>query len=271
VTKIGFIGAGNMAAAIISGITRLGLEASLLACDLCREKTEALHNQYGVIPEDSIASLVEDAQYVFLAVKPQNFPEVLRELRSCFKPDTVLISIAAGITSSSIQRALTEGMAEPFQVKVVRAMPNTPLLISCGATALSRTASVTEDEFVYVQMIFECAGVTAVIPEEKMNEIIPINGSSPAFIYLLAQYFIDYGESQGIDGNICRMLFAKTLEGSAKMLLDLERSTGELIKMVSSPGGTTIAGLKALQENGLEAAVKAACKSCIDRAYELTE
>lgn len=264
---IGFIGAGNMASAIMGGIVRSGMEALLLACDPDGDKLAALRGSCGLRPCPSIAALLAEADYVFLAVKPQSFPEVLSEARGHLRPETVVVSIAAGVTSAAIRQALACG---PEGVKIVRAMPNTPLLLGCGATALSRAEGVSDGEFAFVRQIFDSAGTTAVIPEEKMNEIIPINGSSPAFIYLFARYFIDYGKSQGLDESVCLSLFAQTLIGSARMLTDSGRGVGELIEMVSSKGGTTIAGLEGLRENGLEAAVKAACEQCVRRAYELT-
>lgn len=262
--KIGFIGAGNMASAIMGGIVRAELEARLLACDPDSEKLAALQSTCGVQPKPSIAALLLEADYVFLAVKPQNFPEVLAEAKGLLRPETIVVSIAAGITSAAIRRSLA------CEAKIVRAMPNTPLLLGCGATALSRGEGVSDEAFSFVRRIFDSAGMTAVIPEEKMNEIIPINGSSPAFIYLYAQYFISYGKSQGIDESTCLKLFAQTLVGSAKMLTDSGRGVDELIAMVSSKGGTTIAGLEGLREKGLEAAVREACERSVRRAYELT-
>ena len=130
-------------------------------------------------------------------------------------------------------------------------MPNTPLLLGEGATALSHSESVTEEEFAVICGIFGCCGVYAVIPKDKMKEIIAINGSSPAFIYLYAESFIKYAKSVGIDDS------GNTIE--------------KLIEMVSSKGGTTIAGLEKLREGDLDEAVQNCCKSCTARAYELSK
>ena len=150
-------------------------------------------------------------------------------------------------------------------------MPNTPLLLGEGATALSHSESVTEEEFAIICGIFGCCGVYAVIPKDKMKEIIAINGSSPAFIYLYAESFIKYAKSVGIDEEVAKKLFAKSLIGSAKMITDSGNTIEKLIEMVSSKGGTTIAGLEKLREGDLDEAVQNCCKACTARAYELSK
>ena len=263
--KLTFIGAGNMATAIIGGICGAKVDISLTAYDLDREKLDELNKKYGVVPADSIKNAVHEADCVLLAVKPQSFPEVLSEMKDGFSADIVVISIAAGITPAYISKAL--GM----QAKVVQVMPNTPLLLGYGATALSKSENVSEEEFAFVRTIFDCSGITAVLPNNKMNEVIAVNGSAPAFIYRYAQCFIDYGKSEGIPEDTCLQLFAQTLIGSAKMMMDSGRTLDELITMVSSKGGTTIAGLNALNEKGLPEAVRAACEASVKRAYELAK
>jgi pyrroline-5-carboxylate reductase len=150
-------------------------------------------------------------------------------------------------------------------------MPNTPLLLGEGATALSKVEPTTDEEFGLVCSIFGACGEYAVLPADKMKEIIAINGSSPAFIYLFAKAFIEYAAEQGISAEAAQKLFAKTLVGSAKMITDSGNTIDELIKMVSSPGGTTLAGLDRLYEGNLVQVVKNACDSCTKRAYELSE
>ena len=150
-------------------------------------------------------------------------------------------------------------------------MPNTPLLLGEGATALSKVEPASDEEFALVCSIFDACGETAVLPADRMKEIIAINGSSPAFIYLFAKGFIEYAQEQGISAEAAEKLFAKTLIGSAKMITDSGNTIDELIKMVSSPGGTTLAGLDRLYEGNLVQTVKNACESCTKRAYELAE
>ncbi len=259
---VGFIGAGNMGYAIMKGISGMGME--IYAFDPDAEKLERL-TELGVTACVSGAEVLQRAKYVFLAVKPQMFDTVLAEIKDAVTEDTVLVSIAAGITSDYIRSRTIP------QAKVVLVMPNTPLLLGAGASALAKAEPTTEEEFAAVRTIFDACGVTAVLPEDKMKEVIAVNGSSPAFIYLYAKAFVDYAEKVGIPSETSLPLFAQSLIGSAKMLTDSGYSIAELIKMVSSPGGTTLAGLDALYQGELEKTVDAACEACTRRAYELSK
>ena len=264
--NIGFIGAGNMGGAIMKGIA--GSSASekidLFAFDPDQAKLSAL-SENGVTPCTSETDLVSKCKYVFLAVKPQIIEGVLEAAAPAATADTVFISIAAGITDEFVAR---KTLAE---AKVILVMPNTPLLLGEGASALSRNEKVTDEEFDLILGIFRLCGKAAVISKDKMKEIIAINGSSPAFIYLFAKGFIDYAESVGIDRAAAEELFSQSLIGSAKMITDSGYSIDELIKMVSSPGGTTLAGLDRLYEGKLTDTVKNCCESCTKRAYELSK
>ena len=191
--------------------------------------------------------------------------EVLDEVASQVTADTVVVSILAGVTAEYYAKRTVDG------AKVVLVMPNTPFLLGEGATALSRSETVTDEEFELVCNIFSSGGISKIIDKDKMKEIIAINGSSPAFIYLYTKYFVDYATSVGIDEQTAKDLFAKSLIGSAKMITDSGKSLDELIEMVSSKGGTTIAGLEKLREGGLCEAVDNCCKACTKRAYELSK
>ena len=263
---IGFIGTGNMGTAIIKGIagSAFSSSVSLFATDTDCNKVDAL-SIYSVKSCENAKDLVKNCKYVFLAVKPQMIEEVLNEISSAVSEDTVMVSIAAGITGEYIQSKTIP------TAKVILVMPNTPLLVGEGASALSKLDTVLDDEFKLVCDVFSSCGEIAVIGKDKMKEIIAINGSSPAFIYLFAKGFIDYAESEGIDEETAKKLFCKTLVGSAKMITDSGYSIDELIKMVSSPGGTTLKGLDELYAGNLVEVVKMACKSCTQRAYELSK
>ena len=273
--NVGFIGAGNMGYAIMKGIAQSGLcediemyatspSIKLFAYDMDNSKIKRLE-EYGITPCSSETEIVEKCGFVFLAIKPQQLDEVLEKIAPVVSKDTVIVSICAGITDEYIASKTVEN------AKVVLVMPNTPLLLGEGATALSRSESVTEEEFSLVCRIFGSCGEYAVISKDKMKEIIAINGSSPAFIYLYAKAFIDYAKSVDIDEGVAKSLFAKTLIGSAKMITDSGNTIEELITMVSSKGGTTIAGLEQLRAGNLEQTVENACKACTKRAYELSK
>ena len=262
--KIGFIGGGNMGGAIISGILRSGMDAEIHIVDSDPAKVAALEKK-GVIPCESAQALAKECRYIFLAIKPQTFDAVLPSMKGYVTEENVIVSIAAGITEDYLINTLG------VNVPAVIVMPNTPFLLGEGATALSRSDSVSDEEFELVCNIFSSGGISKVISKDKMKEIIAINGSSPAFIYLYTKYFVDYAKSVDIDEETAKELFAKSLIGSAKMITDSGKSLDELIEMVSSKGGTTIAGLEKLREGGLSDAVENCCKACTNRAYELSK
>ncbi|MBR2912638.1 MAG: pyrroline-5-carboxylate reductase [Oscillospiraceae bacterium] len=263
---IGFIGAGNMGFAIMKGAAESALAESMriYAFDPDEEKLARL-NTYGISSCASGIEVIEKSKYVFLAVKPQMFDVVLDQIAPAISEDTVLVSIAAGITAKYIRSKTLPN------AKVILVMPNTPLLLGEGATALAKCAPTNDEEFSAVRNIFDICGKTAEVPENKMKEIIAVNGSSPAFIYLFAKAFVDYAAKEGISSETALPLFAQSLIGSAKMLTDSGYTIEELIRMVSSPGGTTLAGLDQLYNGKLEETVDAACTACTKRAYELSK
>lgn len=261
--KIGFIGAGNMATAIINGLSAANNGALICVYDIDREKAAKLFGKATAV--DSLEDLMHFADIVVFAVKPQSYGDMLTNLRPLAKPQQLFISIAAGITSEYVKQALG------FDAKVVRVMPNTPALLGKGATALSHVAPVTDKEFETACDIFRSVGITEELPEDKMNEIIAVNGSSPAFIYLLAKAIIDGAVNMGIDPDTAKTLFCKTLEGSAAMIEKGEYAPDELIKMVSSPGGTTLAALEVLEQSGFYNSVIEAMDACTKRAVELAK
>jgi pyrroline-5-carboxylate reductase len=262
--KIGFIGAGNMAGAIIGAILKKNIVKSsdVSVCDLNEEKCLRFKDMGLTIAKD-IKELANLSDIIFLAVKPQDYEKILSELKTSINENHILVSIAAGISTSFIKEIVG------FNCKVVRAMPNTPLLLGEGATALCNCEPLTEDEFNCVKAIFEAGGVAVVLPEDKMNSIIAVNGSSPAYVYLFAKAVIAGAVEQGIDEETAKILFCKTLIGSAEMMIKSGKSPDELIKMVSSPGGTTLKALEALYEHKVESAIIDAMERCTKRAKEI--
>ncbi len=263
---VGFIGAGNMGYAILKGAAEspFGTQLSLHAYDPDAEKCSRLA-AFGVTSCASGREVLDCCKFVFLAIKPQMFDSVLEELAPSVTKDTVLVSIAAGITAEYIRSKTIP------EAKVILVMPNTPLLLGEGAVAMAKCEPTTAEEFNVIRRIFEACGMVSEVPEQKMKEIIAINGSSPAFIYLYAKAFVDYAAKEGIAQETALPLFAQSLIGSAKMLTDSGYSIEELIRMVSSPGGTTLAGLEQLYAGKLEETVDAACTACTKRAYELSK
>lgn len=261
---VGFIGAGNMATAIISGVIKSGvlLASEIGVYDVNTQKVDD-YIEKGLKGYSDPTSLVKECKYIVLAVKPQNCPEVLELIGNHLDSDSVIISIAAGISAEYIKTKAG------FDVKVISVMPNTPLLIGCGSTAISYSSPTEKQEFNFAKSLFESAGNVEEIPNELMNEVIPLNGSSPAFIYLFTKLFVDRAIELGFDKDTANRLFCHTLIGSAKMMLETGKSHQELIDMVSSPGGTTLKGTEALVNSGIEKAIKNCFNETVKRAYEL--
>lgn len=262
--NLGFIGAGNMAGAIMNGMisTQTYPAEHIYVYDIDKEKCNTFQ-KIGVSVTDSSKNLVTKSDIIFLAVKPQNFADVLTEIKSVVTEQKVFVTIAAGISTQYIVKTLE------CACPVIRAMPNTPLLIGKGATALCRSSNVSDDSFELVRSIFQSCGTVSVMGEDKMNAVIGVNSSSPAYIYLFAKAVVDSAVKQGIPADVALPLFCQTLEGSAGMLRKEDTTPEQLIKMVSSPGGTTLKALDALYAHGFEQAIDDAMVACTKRAEEL--
>lgn len=262
--KIGFIGAGNMATAIIKGLMSQndGKADFISVFDLSTEKCDLMKNM-GVNICKTCVEVMQNSDIIVLAVKPQNYPEVLAELQNDVTIDKTFVSIAAGISIAFVQSNLN------CKCPVMRVMPNTPLLLKKGASALCPSDNLDDDNKKVIYNMFAGSGVCEYMTEDHMNEIIAVNGSSPAYIYLFAKAMADYAKEQGIDYDKAMNLVCATLEGSAAMLKESGDSADVLIEKVSSKGGTTIAALEKLREHGFYDAVKDAMAACTKRAEEL--
>lgn len=253
-----------MAGAIIGGIVSAGLltPPQIAVYDV---NTQALERyttrEFSVFI--SAAALVGACDYVVLSVKPQNFTDVLAQIKPTARPETVFVSIAAGIGADFIKTGLS------YDAKLIRVMPNTPLLIGSGSSALTLVPPATQQEFDFVFKLFSAAGAAERVSPDQMNEVIALNGSSPAYIYLFAKAFVDHAVTLGFDADTANRLFCNSLIGSAKMMLEMGKTHQELIDMVTSPGGTTFAGLEALRRGGFEAALTDCYDATTKRAYEL--
>ncbi|HBC26670.1 MAG TPA: pyrroline-5-carboxylate reductase [Ruminococcaceae bacterium] len=261
---IGFIGAGNMAGAIINNMVSSGIHPAgqIMVYDILKDKRDAFQKK-GLLAAGSIPELVKSCDIIFLSVKPQNFVEVLEEARKEVKKEKLFVTIAAGISTGYVTRLLS------CDCPVIRVMPNTPLLIGQGATAITRSEDVTDKEFVFIQSIFASCGTVTVLDESKMNAVISVNSTSPAYVYLLAKAVIEGGAKQGIDTDTSLKLFCQALIGSAEMMLKSGYTPDELIEMVSSPGGTTLKALDVFYEYRFEEMIDKAMLACTKRAEEL--
>lgn len=265
-SKIGFIGAGNMAGAIIGGVTAKGLYTSgqIGIYDISPE-TRQRYADAGHVVFEEVEALVAACDMVVLSVKPQVFPAVLPQVKKAMTPQKVLVSIAAGITAEIIQGAVG------FPCKLVLVMPNTPLLVGKGAAALSRVEPTTSAEFEAVRALFTSAGITEEVDAARMDAVMPVHGSSPAFLYLFAKTMVECAEEAGVDPAAATRLFCQTMVGAAEMMTQSGKPFQELIDMVCSPGGATLAALAAMEENGFARSIREGYAACVRRAEELAK
>lgn len=259
--KLGFIGAGNMATAVLGGVLSQGLfqPEEIVVADPMAEKLEALRALGVRVTADNRQAA--RAPLVILAVKPQVMDAVLAELGDCMA-DRCVVSIAPGVSTGYIQARLPGA-------RVVRVMPNTPLLVGKGATAIALSPETPEETFDAVVNIFASAGEVFVLPEEQMNAIVAVSGSSPAFFFRMADAMVAEAARQGIDPEVALRMTARTMEGAAVMLLESGKAPGELTRQVCSPGGTTLAALTAFDELEFDTLVARAMERCTRRAGEL--
>lgn len=260
--KLGIIGLGKMGSSILSGIIKSSIynKNEILLFDINENIKTTLLND-GFLFSDNEEQLLENVEMVIIAIKPQMF-NVLKQLKFT-NSNLVVISIAAGKTISNLKEIFGNN-------KYIRVMPNTPALISSGATAIARDENVDEETFNKVKKIFESIGIVEEISEDKMNEIIPVNGSMPAYLYYFVKAFIDAAVEEGIDYEVAKRLACESVIGSSKMILETNKSIDELIKDVCSPGGATLEGLYVFNENKMDEIIKKASKACVDKAYDLS-
>lgn len=258
---VGFVGAGNMGGAIISGIVERGgfAKDSVYVCDhVISDKIRNLN-----INVTNLSDLVSKSDYIILCVKPNVLPGVLNEIKEikCYE-SKVYVSIAAGIKITAIKQILGD-------VKVVRTMPNLPLVAGEGMTALCRCEKISDSEFAFVSGIFSSSGKSRETDEALIDACTAINGSGPAYVFMFIEALADAAVNNGLKRSDAYVLAAQTVLGSAKMLLETEKHPGELKDMVCSPGGTTIAAVAALEENGFRHAVMSAVDACAKKAADM--
>lgn len=263
--KIGVIGAGNMASAIVDSGINCGFlsPSSVLVYDINPSKLSAMEAK-GIHSTESIGELVASCKYILLSVKPQALPQVLPEIGESLGDVNVIISIAAGITAAALREGLGLSTA-----KVILVMPNTPIMVGEGAAALCCTDNVDFEEKTFGKGLFSAGGIVEEISPDRMNEVIAVHGSTPAYIYLLTKYFCEYADAHGIPKGTANRLFCQTLIGCAKMMTESGQDHDQLIEMVTSPGGTTREGLNSLVQSNLRDTVNDCCDATIRRAYEL--
>lgn len=260
-----FIGAGNMAGALIRGLIGTGsVSASqVIAADPDDDRTSALAGEIGARVTRDNAEAVRGASVVVLATKPQVFAQVLPEVAAALPADALVISIAAGISTEVIENAFPTG------ARVVRAMPNTPALVGAGATAIAGGQHATDDDLALAEDLFRSVGVSVRVPEASIDAVTGLSGSGPAYVFSMIEALRDAGIREGLPEDTALLLASQTVFGAAKLLLDQQEPPDVLRERVTSPGGTTRAGLDALARAGFEDAIAGAVRAATRRSVEL--
>jgi pyrroline-5-carboxylate reductase len=266
--RIGFIGGGAMAEALVGGLIAAGMAPSDIAvADVAAARREHLARALGVRTSEANAAVVEEAHIAVLAVKPNVVGPVLEDLRATGRANLdapLWISIAAGTPIARLDAHLPEG------ARVVRAMPNTPALVRAGATAICGNARATRDDLAAARALFDSVGITWEAPsEDLLDPVTGLSGSGPAYLFAFLEALAEAGEEVGLPAEAAARLAAQTVFGAAKLALESDRTPAELRKQVSSPGGTTLAGLARLEADGFGAAICHAVAAATRRAREL--
>jgi pyrroline-5-carboxylate reductase len=264
--KIGFLGAGNMAGALIKGLlsAKLYRPQDILVSDVQPEQLRKVKRLYKVDGVKSNQTVVREAQTIVLAVKPQILAQVLEEIRPAVTKHKLFISIAAGVPL----RRLEAGLGS--EARVVRVMPNTPALLGKGMAVVARGSKAKpQDERLTLTLFRGVGEALAVKDEALMDPVTGLSGSGPAYVYLFAEALIAGGVQEGLSPTVATQLTFQTLEGAVAMLKETKKSPKELRDMVTSPGGTTLAGLSRLEEGQFTATVTAAVSAATRRSKEL--
>ena len=262
--RFGFIGAGNMAQAMIGGILKAKLVSKdeIIASAATQKTLDAVKDKFGVqttLDNQEIAK----ADMIFLAVKPIYCEQVLQEIKDKLTKDRIIVSIAAGKTMAWLEEQLGK------DTKIVRTMPNTPALVGEGIAAVCPNEQVTDKELTQVCEVLESFGKAEVIKESMMDAVIAVSGSSPAYVFMFIEAMADAAVAEGMPRAQAYRFAAQSVLGSAKMVLETGKHPGELKDMVCSPAGTTIEAIRVLEQTGFRGSVMECMKACADKSRNM--
>jgi pyrroline-5-carboxylate reductase len=264
---LGIIGVGNMGEALVDGITQSGLlrPREIHFFEPRSEREEFLRKKFGINSTKSNQALVSQASTLILAVKPQMVSEVLRQIALSITPHHLLISICAGISIAYIQSFL------PNPIRIIRAMPNTPVLVRKGATALAPSPKATSEDLAVAEAIFQAVGTTVVVKESQMDAVTGLSGSGPAYIFTVIEALTAGGVKEGLPQDVALALITQTALGAAHLILATANHPETLRNQVCTPAGTTMAGLYAMEQGGLRLALMNAVIAATQRSKEIGE
>lgn len=264
--KIGFIGCGNMAKAIINAlISSKFLQAKdIIASDIYIEALKKTGDDLGINITVSNLEVVEKSKYVVLAIKPQFYDNTIKEIKYTVTDETVIITLAPAKTIEYLEK-----LFDKKNIKIIRTMPNTPIMVLEGVTAVCKNKNVTDEEIEYVEKLFSVCGLVDIVDESLINSFIAVSGSSPAYIFMLIEAMADGAVLSGMARDKAYKFASQAVLGSAKMVLETKEHPAYLKDMVCSPKGTTIEALRVLEENGFRSAIIKAMASCIEKANRM--
>ncbi len=263
--KLGFIGCGNMATAIIRGILENGLlkHEEIGATALTTSSRIRIQTELKIQVMEENRALAAQAEILVLAVKPQFYEEIIAEIRDVLRGEQVVITLAPGKTIAWLEKQF----AKP--VKIIRTMPNTPAMVQEGMTAICPNKMVTEEELAYACELMKSFGEAEIVPERLIDAVVAVSGSSPAYVYMMIEAMADAAVAEGMPRTQAYKFAAKAVLGSAKMVLETGKHPGELKDMVCSPGGTTIQAVKTLEKMGFRSAIMEAMQVCAEKSKNL--
>lgn len=262
--RLGFIGCGNMATAILGGVLKKELlrPDEIIASALHQTTLDRVKETYHIHTTADNTQAAQ-ADIVILAVKPQFYEQVITEIRDTVSGSQIIVSIAPGKSIETITRWFGKN------VKLIRTMPNTPAMVGAGVTAVCPCDAVSDEELKKVCALFEACGTTEIMPERLIDAVPAVSGSSPAYVFMFIEALADGAVRDGIPRQQAYRLAAQAVLGSAKMVLETGRHPGDLKDMVCSPAGTTIEAVAALEKEGFRNAVLAGMKACSDKTKEM--
>mmetsp|Transcript_15086 Transcript_15086/g.29184 ORF Transcript_15086/g.29184 Transcript_15086/m.29184 type:complete len:271 (-) Transcript_15086:192-1004(-) len=265
--QLGFVGAGQMAEALAKGFIGSGVvtPSQVHAYDISDARRQVFSSVLGVNVYGSNDEAVKKSDVVVLAVKPQYLTSTMKSVKPEFWNGKLVVSIAAGVTISTLKSCL------PETARVVRIMPNTPCLVGESASAIAASKEATKEDHEIVQSLFETVGMTITVEESYLDAVTGLSGSGPAYVFLMIEALSDGGVRSGLTRQVSTKLAAQTVMGAAKMVLETGKHPGELKDMVTSPAGTTIAGVTALEDHGARAAFIDAVYKAYSRSKELSK
>lgn len=256
-----------MAQAMIGGMLKDGIvnQEQIIASARSLDSIEKIEENWGIRTTVNNNMVAAEADLLFLAVAPGDYPAVIQSIRDDVKENAIIITIAAGVTIEEVEQAFHR------KVKVVRTMPNTPSLVGAGMTAISRNEQVDEEDYDTVDRLISSFGRVSRIDESQMDAIPAISGSSPAYVFMMIEAMADGGVREGLSRKEAYQLAAQAVFGAAKMVLETGEHPGVLKDMVTSPGGSTIAAVSKLEQEKFRGTIMEAMKTCTEKVVEMTE